>query len=175
MDNIYLPKVSIGYKINKSKFSMDDVSLKMYLSIVFDILLGNTSLFYETLKHDKLIYDDIYMDMITTNEHILFILSAEVEDTNLFIQKVEEVLKTRTISEEELERKKKVFISNSILMTDNIYTVGNKIMSDVVSYNKVIPDMMDRIHDISFEKMQEFNKKLDLDNKTVCIIEAKEK
>lgn len=175
MDNIYLPKVSIGYKINKSKFSMDDVSIKMYLSIVFDILLGNTSLFYETLKHDKLIYDDIYMDMITTNEHILFILSAEVEDTNLFIQKVEEVLKTRTISEEEFERKKKVFISNSILMTDNIYTVGNKIMSDVVSYNKVIPDMMDRIHDISFEKMQEFNKKLDLDNKTVCIIEAKEK
>ena len=174
LDNIYIPKVSIGYKVNKKVFSMDDVSLKMYFSLFFDILIGNTSLFYENLKNEKIIYNDIYMDLVTTNEHILFILSVEVENTELFIKKIDEILKNKMILEEELERKKKVFISNTILMTDNIFAVGNKIMSDAVHYNKVITNTIDKIQDISIEKIQQFINQIDLTNKTICIITSKD-
>ena len=175
MDNIYIPKVSIGYKVNKNKFKMDDVTLKLYFSLFFDILFGNTSLFYENLKEKKIIYDEIYMDILTTNEHVLFIVSGEVENPEEFQKLVEDTLNNRIIKEEDLERKKKVLLSNTILMTDNIYTIGNKIMSDIVLYNKVNMDTMDRIHNISISKMQEFNECIDLNNKTICVIEQKKK
>ena len=54
------------------------------------------------------------------------------------IDKVKNELKDLNISEEELERKKKVDISSLIYMSDNVYRINHKIMNDINRYGYII-------------------------------------
>ena len=83
---------------------------------------------------------------------------------------VKEELKDLIITEEELERKKKVRKSNCIYRSDSIYSINNKIMGNIMNYNKIILDDYKKIDDINIKDMNKIIKNIDLDNITTYII-----
>ena len=58
-------------------------------------------------------------------------------------------------------------------MSDNIYSLNNKITNDIIHYNRVINDMYDNIKELDFKKMKKIITNLDFSNTATVIINSK--
>jgi predicted Zn-dependent peptidase len=95
---------------------------------------------------------------------------AETKKPEEVLEMIDNELKNLSIYEEELERKKKVRKSGSIYRSDSIYSINNKIVSDIMNYNKVIYDDYKKIDKLNIRDMHRIIKEINLDNKTTYII-----
>ena len=168
--DIEIPKVGVGYKIDCSNIKKNIYDIKSYISILLDLKLGSTSTLSEKLKSSNLVTHNLDVTLINTDKHILAMIIAETEDPDKVLNLIDEELKDLTILEEELERKKKVRKSNTIYRSDSIYSINNKIVSDVMNYNKVILDDYKKIDKLNIKEMNKIIKDINLDNKTIYII-----
>ncbi len=168
--DIEIPKLGIGYKIDCTKMGKNINDIKTYLSILFDLKLGSTSNLNEKLKSLNLITRDIDITIVNTDKHILVILMLESNDIDKVLDLIQEELKDLNIDEEELERKKKVRKSNCIYRSDSIYSINNKIMGNIMNYDKVILDDYKKIDDLNIKDMEKIIKNINLSNKTIYIM-----
>ncbi len=169
--DIEISKAGIGYKIDCSKLKYDINDIKTYLSIIFDLKLGNTSMLNESLQKENLLTHDIDITFVNTDKHILAIITFESQEVDEVLKRITNELKDLNISEEELERKKRVRKSNCIYRSDSIYSINNKIMSNIMNYNKVILDDYKRIDELNIKNAQNIIKNIKLSNKTIYIID----
>ena len=169
--DIEIPKIGIGYKIDCSKIGKDINDIRTYLSILLDLKLGSTSILNEELKNLNLITHDIDLTLLNTDKHILVIIILESNEPNKVLKLVEEELKDLNITEDAFERKKKVRKSNCIYRSDSIYSINNKIMGNIMNYDKVILDDYKKIDELNIKEMNKIIKSINLENKTTYIID----
>jgi len=170
--DIEIPKAGIGYKIDCSKIKKNIYDIKSYISILLDLKLGSTSQLSEKLKKENLITHDLDVTLINTDKHILAMIMVETEKYDEVLKMVDEELKDLSILEEELERKKKVRKSNVIYRSDSIYSINNKIVSDIMNYDKVILDDYKKIDTLNIKDMNKIIKEIKLNNKTIYIVKS---
>jgi len=170
--DIEIPKAGIGYKIDCSKIKKNIYDIKSYISILLDLKLGSTSQLSEKLKKENLITHDLDVTLINTDKHILAMIMVETEKYDEVLKMVDEELKDLSILEEELERKKKVRKSNVIYRSDSIYSINNKIVSDIMNYDKVILDDYKKIDKLNIKDMNKIIKEIKLNNKTIYIVKS---
>ncbi len=167
---IEIPKVGVGYKFDCSNINKNIYDIKTYISMLLDLKLGSTSLLGEKLKTSNLITHDLDITLINTDKHILAMIIAETKEVEKVLELIDNELKDLSIYEEELERKKKVRKSNTIYRSDSIYSINNKIVSDVMNFEKVVYDDYKKIDKLNIKDMQKIIKEINLDNKTTYII-----
>lgn len=170
--DVQIPKVSIGYKINIGNNNININDFKTYLSILFDIKFGSTSEFSEKLKEEKLITGDMDVSIVNTDKHVLVTLINESDNTDELIKRIDEEIKDLNVSENDFNRKNKIRKSASIFKSDSIYALNNKIMSNIINYDKIIYNEYDKIDEFTYKKFKEIIKNLDLSNKTIYIIDT---
>ena len=168
--DIEISKLGIGYKIDCSKIDKDIIDVKTYLTLLFDLKLGITSMLNENLKKANLITHDLDFTVINTDKHILVIVIAETNEVNRVKNMINDELKDLKVSEEDLERKKKIRKSNCIYRSDSIYAINNKITSNIMNYNTVILDDYKKIDELNLKDLNKIIKNINLDNKTTYII-----
>ena len=171
--DINTPKLTINYKINYKKLNLDLREIQNYLSIITDINIGSTSILNEELKNNNIITSDIDFTFIYTDKHILLTILGETEKTELLSSKIEEKMNNLEITEEEFERKKLSTISSYIFMSDNIFSMNEKVMNNVIKYNEIKTDDIEYIKSLDFNNAKKLIEKLDLSNKCKVIIEPK--
>ena len=170
--DIEIPKVGIGFKIDCSNIKKNIHDIKPYIGILLDLKLGSTSLLSEKLKSLNLITHDLDVTLINTDRHILAMIIAETTDPEKVLNLINDELKDLSIMEEELERKKKVRKSNSIYRSDSIYSINNKIVSDIMNYDKVILDDYKKIDKLNIKEMNRIIREINLDNNTIYIVKS---
>ena len=168
--DIEISKLGIGYKIDCSKIDKPIYDVKTYINLLFDLKLGSTSEINERLKNLNLITHDIDYTIINTDKHILVIVMAETNETDKVLELIEEELKDLNIEEQDLERKKRVRKSGCIYRSDSVYSINNKIMNNIMNYDKVILDDYKKIDSLNIKDMKKIIKSINLDNKTTYII-----
>ena len=171
--NVTIPKVSLGYKINIEKIKMDRYKLLFILNSIFDIKLDKTSTLCEELRDKKIISDNLYLSSVLTKKHILFTIIAETEKYKELFDSVKNELKDLNITTKELERKKKVAISNIITVTDSIYTIEHQITNDIIRYGKVYNDKISIIKSITMDDVKEVIDNINMNNNFTYVIEKK--
>ena len=171
--NVSIPKVSVNYKINFSKSKLSYMKTMMYLSVFMNVKFGPTSLFLERVKKEGIINYDLAYDFIKTDTHVLIVLAAETKEKEKLIKYIEEEIKDKTITEEELERKKKVFISNNIYASDSIYSINNKMMGNIIRYGEVQVNVLDVLSSLNIDEYNEFIKAVDFSNKNITVLNPK--
>ncbi len=169
--DIEIPKIGIGYKIDCSKIKKNISDIKTYLSIMLDIKLGNTSKLNEDLHNLNLITHDIDITLINTDKHILIMIMLESNNSDKVLELIGEELKDLSISEEDLDRKKKVRKSNCIYRSDSIYSINNKIMGNIMNYGEIVLDDYKKIDELNIKDMKNIIKNISLDNITTYIID----
>ena len=167
---IEIPKVGVGYKFDCSNIKKNIYDIKSYISILLDLKLGSTSELSEKLKTDNLITHDLDITLINTDKHILAMIIAETNNIEEVLAYIDNELKDLSLTEEELERKKKVRKSNTIYRSDSIYSINNKIVSDIMNFDKVIYDDYKKIEKLNIKDMNKIIKEINLDNKTTYIV-----
>ncbi len=171
--NVTIPKVLIGFKINMEKFDMKEYKLRWYLSLYANIKFSPTSVFFEQIKKENIVTDYIGYSLITTDKHAVIILDNETKKTKEFITRIKDEIKKIDVDEQEFERKKKVFISSLINMSDNIYSLNHSAMSSIIDEGFVRNNTYDEILTLNFKEFNDVISKIDFLNNATVVVEPK--
>lgn len=169
--NITIPKVCVAFKLNIGKIKKvpkDEIST--YLQILFSLKLGTTSEFCEQLKEEQLITSFIDTNVVETDKHALVYVTAESKNPREFIKRIRKELSNLNISEKELERKKRAYISGVIYASDKIVRTNYKIMADIAKYNRLVTNDVEIIEKYNMTEMNEVIKAINLENYTTYIV-----
>ena len=171
--DINLPKLALSYKINYKNLNLDLRDALAYLSIIFDINLGATSIINEELKDDNIITSNIDFTFMYTDTHILVTIFGETDKIEKLSSKLENQINNLEITEEEFDRKKLNIASSYIFMSDNIFSMNEKVMNNIIKYNEIKIDDIKYTKRLDYKKAKQIIKDLDLKNKSIVIIEPK--
>ncbi len=168
--DVSVPKITLNYKINYNKLGIDIREALAYLSIITDINIGTTSILNEQLKQENIITSNLDFTFIYTDKHILLTIIGETDKTETLASRIDEKIKNLKITIEEFERKKINTISSYIFMSDNIFSMNEKIMNNIIKYNEIKTDDIEFTKELNYKKAEDIIKKLDVSNKSIVII-----
>lgn len=171
--NTPVPKVSYNIKIPLSNVEMNIRKYNLYLFIIFSCLFDDTSLFDEEAKKENIITNSIYFNLLNCDSHLLISLINETNSYEKLIEKIEQTLNNIKISAEDLERKKKVLISNELFSFENIEVINDMIVDNIIFDNTVERDMIGLLKSLNKEELDEILKNLNLKNKSIVILKNK--
>ncbi len=171
-ENIIVPKLSYSYKFDLDSMGKDRLITRLYLSLLFTHLFGETSKFNEKVLENELAIN-FYMDHLNFDNIYTLSIEAESEYADLFKDEVDKTLDNISILEEDFNRIKKIWISIVIRSLDNKENLAYSIVDDIVRDGK-IRDQLELINKLEFDKLKNIIKKLDFDNKSFVLMVPKE-
>lgn len=171
--DITLPKLALSYKINYKDLNLNLRDACAYISTIFDINTGSTSLINEKLKEENIITVNLEFTLLYTDKHILITVLGESEKIDRLLSQLENQIDNLEITEEEFERKKRNLQSSYVFMSDNIFSMNEKVMNNIIKYDEVKIDNIEYTKNLNYKKAKEVLKKLNLKNKNIVIVEPK--
>ena len=168
-----IPKVSYNIKISLDNLDIDKKKYNLYLFIIFNILFDDTSYFDEEAKNENLITNTLNIELLNCDTHMLVSLINETTNYDKLLEKIENTLKNISIKESDLERKKRVLISNELFSFENIEIINEMIVDNIIYENKIETSMIDLIKSMNIEELNKIIKELDLTNKSIVIVKDK--
>lgn len=172
--NVTIPKIFRNYKLNVEHITLSVPRfLPLYLSIFVDLKIGSTSSFIEKLKQEEIIHDDLYFGTTQTRQHILLTVEGETEKIEELITAIDHELENKKISEADFNRKKKTILSSCIFMSDNIYRMNNRIVSDLIKDGEVHYDVYEDYKGLNFDDFKRVIDEITWDHKNVVVIQPK--
>lgn len=169
--DVNIPKIAISYKVNYKKLGLDLRSSLTYLSLIFDINFGTTSIFNERLREKNIVVGNIEFSLIHTDKHILISIFGESNNKDKFISSVLKQMEKLSIDVSSFERKKKNLACSYIYMSDNIFSMNEKVMNNIINYDMVNIDWVEYYENLDFKTANDILSDLDLSNYNVVSIE----
>lgn len=171
-ENIVIPKLTYSYKFDLNVFKMDYIKSRLYLSLLFSFLFGETSKFNEKVLNQELAID-FYMDHLSFDNIYSFSIEAESEYADLFKEEVDNTLNNICIIEEDFERIKKIWISVVIRSLDNKENLAYSIVDDIIKDGMVF-DQLELINQLKYPELLKLINRLDFNNKSFVLMVPKE-
>lgn len=176
--NVETNKINISYKIPRKlfkKLNLSNIELNSYISILFNILFGSTSLLQDKLISSKVIQNGINVNKTFTKDFIIVCITTETDYPDTLIRYVEETINNIKIEEETLNRKLKVYKSNYILHFDDIELVNSNIQDNIIEYGNFINDYMDIYEKMNVKTINDIASSLKNIKRSILIIKPKTK
>ncbi len=176
--NVETNKINISYKIPRKlfkKLNLSNIELNSYISILFNILFGSTSLLQDKLISSKVIQNGINVNKTFTKDFIIVCITTETDYPDTLIRYVEETINNIKIEEETLNRKLKVYKSNYILHFDDIELVNSNIQDNIMEYGNFINDYMDIYEKMNVKTINDIVSSLKNIKRSILIIKPKTK
>ena len=168
--NTDIPKMAYSIKIPIDKFNIDKRKLSIYTYIIFNLLFGDTSNFDQECKRDGVITGTLFYTMLNIDSHFIVSLMDNGYKYEELIKRIDNKLKNISFSEKELERKKKVLISNEIFSYENVEMINDMIVDNIIFDNRIEENIIDVIKSINIDELNEIVKKIDFTNKSIVIV-----
>ncbi len=176
--NVETNKINILYKIPRKlfkKLNLSNIEVNSYISILFNILFGSTSLLQDKLISSKVIQNGINVNKTFTKDFIIICITTETDYPDTLIRYVEETINNIKIEEETLNRKLKVYKSNYILHFDDIELVNSNIQDNIIECGNFINDYMDIYEKMNVKTINDIASSLKNIKRSILIIKPKTK
>lgn len=170
--NTEISKVSYNIKISLKDIDISKRKYNIYLFIIFSILFDDTSLFDEEAKKENIITNSLYINILNCDSHLLVSLINETNNYKKLLNKIEDTLNNINISESDLERKKKVLISNEIFSFENLEVINEMIIDNIVFDNHIEDNMIEILRSLNKEELDKILSEIDLSNKSIVVLES---
>lgn len=168
--NVVRPKFKYAFKINKDHFSLkDELKLNIYLNCIFSTLFGVASNFFEEVHKNKLTTNYYYEHSYFKNYYILE-FEAESAHADILKDYIDETLASRNVSEEDLERHKKIWLASEIRLSDHVEVLVDGILEDILAYGKPIFDRTSVIKELNYQELKKVIEELDLEHYTFSLL-----
>ena len=165
-----IPKVAYTLKLPIKNANLSRRRLHLYMYIIFTTLFDETSLFDERLKEEKIINNTTFINLLNCDTHLLISLINETNKYQEFLDEVKKELLNIKISEKDFNRKKKVLISNEVFAYEDVSTVGDIIVDNIIYNNKLEDNPIEIINSLNIEELLDLIKKIDIDNTSTVIL-----
>ncbi len=169
-DNTTIPKLSYCFKIDKSKIKLKDkYMINMYLSTLFYLMFDEISLFKEEVYNENYCtrYDSGCMFV---DNYCILSFNADSNFADLFKDTVDKYIENIKVTQDDLERVKKITIAGEIRNSDNVNRLAKDIQSTFVMYNKVYLDNIKMIKKMNIEELNEIIKNISFENNTFVLM-----
>ena len=172
--NVTSPKLDYSFKIDKRNIKIkDDYLVNMYLSTLFYLMFDETSEFKEEVYNNN--YASRFDEECTfLDDYCIFSLHADSEYADIFKDTVDKYINNIKISEEDLERVKKINIAGEIRNSENVNRIARYIQNDFVIYNKIYLDNIKYIKKMNINDLNEIIKNISFDNNSFVLMLPKE-
>ena len=176
--NVETNKLNVSYKISRKlfkKLNLTDIELNSYISILFNILFGNTSSLQDKLISSKIIQNGINVNKTFTKDFIVVSITSETDYPDTLVRYIRETMNNIFIEKDTLDRKLKVYKSNYLLHFDDIELVNSNIQDSILLYGKFIDNYMDLYDKINTRVINEVGKYLKNIKESILVIKPKVK
>lgn len=166
--NIDNTKIAVAYKINKNALKdlkITNFELDLYLNALLNMGLGLTSEIREKWLKQKLFSSSFYK-IIETESHYVIEFDAISEKPDELEKELDDYLKDIKINKEDFERQKKFWIASEVKTISNINSILYSILDDVLDYEKFIPNKIEIIKKLDFNKLKEIKEKIIFNTKS---------
>lgn len=171
--NTNISKIAYNIKIPTNLFNINKRKLNLYMYIIFGIMFDDASILDEQLKKENIITDSISINVLNCDTHIIISLINETNNYELLLKKIKNTLKNINITKEDLERKKRVLISNEIFTFENIEIINDLIVDNIIFENKIEKDPIGVINSLNIKQLNEIVSKIDINNSSTVILSNK--
>ena len=168
--NTNIPKMAYSIKINVNMFDMDKRKLSIYMFIIFNLLFGDTSEFDEEMKEKGIITNTLYYNHLNIDTHFVITLTNSSDKYEELINEIDKRLENISFDKYELERKKKVLISNEIFSYENIEMVNDMIIDNIIFDGKIETDTIGLIESLNIDELNDVVRKIDFSKKSIVIL-----
>jgi len=174
LPQLAVSKVAIAIKTKVGFLNTQDYLFREYMGSIIGILYGPSSIFREELYTSGLV-SSFSTEVYYIDDLMIIEFNAETNTPKELAEKVINHLKNQSITEEELERNKKVMISSIVFGTDIVYAVVNSVAADLITYNEIVSDRVSSIRKMTLIELTRVRKKINCDNNTILIASPKKK
>ena len=174
LDSITNSKLAYALKLRISDFKVEPLLLDCYLTILFNILFGDTSEFTDKFLKEEL-FSSFSESRKFDKDYITVTFNLETEKPKEIIKEINKYLKEYKISNNEVERYKKVLISNCVINSDEEGYIASDIFGDLVTFGKYEYNIIDLCRKITLKDIENIQKIIDIDNSATLIVNRKEK
>ena len=169
--NIDMPKLSFGIKINTKRIDInDDYKLNIYINLIFNILFGVSSIFFEKMNNRKYLSMPVGIDKINAGNHMLITLMCETNYPSKLTNEIIKELNNINVTNDDLEIYKRSLLSGYIRMYDNIEALNDNIVNNIVNYNKYYSNSIELIKDLNINELNNIINNIDLSNTSVYTV-----
>jgi len=105
------------------------------------------------------------------DDELVICIIAETNKSDEVEETVINVINDKKIFNEDLELIKKSLISQVIYMSDSEISLNNKIVNDIIHFNKIYEDEISLIKEITGEEMRKIIECIDFNNKVIVVLE----
>jgi len=173
--DIAIPKAAVAFKFDKSVLGeFNDEVLETYLAMFTALAFGEASKFREVARERNLL-NSFSSEWEIVDNYRSLLLFLESKDIDAFIDLVIKELKNIEVTEEDIERIKKVWIANSVKVTDYVEDMANIVYDDVVKYGRMIDKRMDIIKNVNKKKLDTIISNMNFKNKAIVKLLPEEK
>ena len=174
LDGINNNKLAYALKLRISDFKVEPLLLDCYLTILFNILFGDTSEFTDKYLKEEL-FSSFSESRKYDKEYVTVTFNLETDQPKEIIEKINYYLKKYKISSEEVERYKKVLISNCVINSDDMSSMASDIFGDLVTFGKYEYNIIDIVRKITLKDINDIQNIIDINNSATLIVKRKEK
>lgn len=167
------PIFEIGFK-TPARDGIEGVEDNLYYGILFDILFGSTSDFFETARLKGLLNEEFSVGMFSGRGHAFPLARGESSNPDAVLELIQvelDAFKTVPPSREEFERIKRATYGSMVRSYNNVDSVAGTLtdaaLADVAPFASI-----DMAADASYEKMIEKLTALDEDNAAISIVSS---
>ena len=173
MDNLS-KEVLISYKIKKPTYVKDAYLNRIYFSFLLDLKFGAIAPIVDVFAKDTNLISPVSSYLEPVDDYYIIIFNATVKDNvDEFISLIDKTIKDMNYDEDNFNLIKKAVLNSIILSTENSNGICSMIANQVYFFGEPIYDMYDKLKGLNFETFKESIKEINLDNRSVVVLENK--
>ncbi len=174
IEGMVIPKFILTIKKSiKGLEKKDRYELSVLVSLLYNILFGSASTFREqALKQGMMSF--LSPSKVIVDDFLLIEFLAESRSPKELSEKLIECFKNKEITEEEIERHKKCYISNLVLTSDRVVSTVSSLVDNIIDYDDIVYNKIDIVRSINLDKMNRLREFIDIDNSSLVIANCKE-
>lgn len=174
LENVSTNKLGYALKLDINTFKEKNrFELSLYIGMILNILYGSTSLFKDKML-EKGLLSNIYLERMIVDDFLIIEFWAETDYPDELIKEIKDNFDNYEITNEEVERCKKVWIASEVMMTDNVEATISSLSNDIIEYGDIMPNRIEYIRNMKHKKLLEIKNKIDFSNSSTLILRNKE-
>lgn len=168
--NVTNPKAGYSIKLFIGDIDKKDLhEYNIYIGMILNILYGTSSSFREEMMKKNLL-NSLILERIIVDDYLVITFWIESMNPKKLIEHIKEQYEQCEITEEDVERCKKVWISSEVIMTDNIEVTVDNLINDIVEYGEIVADKVPIIRNMTLEKLNEVRSGIHFDNSSTVVL-----
>ena len=165
------PIFEIGFK-TPAKSGIESVNDYIYYNILFDIMLGNTSDFFEEMRKESLLNEEFSVGVFSGRGHLFPFARGESSDPDRVLSEIQrriDAYKTIPPSKEDFERIKRATYGSLVRDYNNADSVASTLSEAALAETEPFA-VIDTAAAADYDKMLEHLYALDEDNVSISIV-----